>query len=86
MVTTTTHSKPLPPIENSDDSMTPRHSQVKRIKRHRNLPKMVKSISSEHMTIRSARKKKEDNRGRHSKAGTVPRVAERSKHVVKEEE
>eukprot|EP00116_Pleurobrachia_bachei_P001438 sb/3461700/ len=58
------------------------HPQVKRIKRHRNLPKMVKSISKEHMNIRSAAKKKEDNRRRHAKAGTVPRVAERAKHVT----
>ena len=47
---------------------------------------MVKSISKEHMNIRSARKKKDDNRRRHAKSGSVPRVAERAKHVVNEEE
>ena len=61
------------------------HPQVKRIKRHRNIPKMVKSISAEHTNIRAARKKKDDNRRKHSKPGSVPRVAERAKHVVKEE-
>lgn len=61
------------------------HPQIKRIKRHRNLPKMIKSISNEHTNIRNAKKKKEDNRRKHSKPGSVPRVAERAKHVIKED-
>lgn len=59
------------------------HPQVKRVKRHRNLPKMVKSITKEHTNIKDARKKKDENRRKHSKPGSVPLVAERAKHVVK---
>ena len=61
------------------------HPQIKRIARHRNPPKMVKSISKEHTNIRSAKRVKEENRRKHAKAGSVPRVAERAKHVVSED-
>ena len=60
------------------------HPQVKRIKRHRNIPSMVRSISKEHQTIRSAAKVREENKRKHSKPGAVPRVAERAKHIVSE--
>lgn len=61
------------------------HPQVKRIKRHRNVPKMIKSISNEHNNIRNAKRRKEENRRKHSKPGSVPHVAERARHVVKED-
>ena len=61
------------------------HPQIGRIKRHRNPPKMVKSITKEHSNIREAKKKKDENRRAHSKPGSMPRVPERAKHVVKED-
>jgi len=60
--------------------------QVKRILRHRHVPKHVYSAKQEHRTIRESKKRKEGNRRSHSKPGTVPFVAERTKSIISEQE
>lgn len=62
------------------------HPQVKRIARHRHVPKHIVNAQKEIKTIREKNKRKEANRRAHSKAGSVPFVPERKKHVVKEDE
>ena len=47
---------------------------------------MVKSMSKEHVTIRNAKRVKDENKRKHSKPGSVPRIAERAKPVVEEKE
>ncbi|XP_013418347.1 DDB1- and CUL4-associated factor 13 isoform X2 [Lingula anatina] len=60
------------------------HPQVRRISRHRHVPKMIYNASKEIREIKASRKRKEANRRAHSKPGTVPFVPERKKHVVGE--
>ena len=62
------------------------HPQISRISKHRQVPKHVLNASREHRIIRESQKRKEQNRRAHSKAGTVPYVPERDKHIVKEQE
>lgn len=62
------------------------HPEVKRIHRHRHLPKHVYNERKLKRIMSDAKKRKEHNRRTHSKPGTVPYVSERQKHVVKEEE
>ena len=60
--------------------------ELKRIERHRQLPKVVKKaavIKSEEL---AAIKRREENRRTHSKKGTVRRVPEREKIVLRNEE
>ncbi|XP_066259161.1 DDB1- and CUL4-associated factor 13 [Euwallacea similis] len=60
------------------------YPQIKRISRHRQVPKHIYNAQRELRTIKEKQKKKESNRRRHSKKGKVPYVAERDKHVIKE--
>lgn len=62
------------------------HPQLKRIARHRQVPKHIRNAAREHRTIRESQKRKESNRRRYSKPGSVPHVPERQKHVLKEED
>ncbi|XP_047530167.1 DDB1- and CUL4-associated factor 13 [Vanessa atalanta] len=62
------------------------HPQVKRIARHRHVPKHIINAQKEIKTIKEKNKRKEANRRAHSKPGAVPFVVERKKHVVKEDE
>lgn len=61
------------------------HPQIKRIARHRHVPKGVLNASKKHRIIRDKEIRKEHNRRTHSAAGTVPFVSEKTKHVLKEE-
>ncbi|XP_031834379.1 DDB1- and CUL4-associated factor 13 [Nomia melanderi] len=61
------------------------HPQVKRIARHRQVPKHIYKAKAELHTIREKTKRKEANRRTHSKPGTVPFVAERQRHVVRQD-
>ncbi|CAG9857338.1 unnamed protein product [Phyllotreta striolata] len=61
------------------------HPQVKRIARHRHVPKHVYNAQGELRTIKERSKRKEANRRAHSKPGEVPFVPERERHVLKEE-
>ncbi|XP_066599725.1 DDB1- and CUL4-associated factor 13 isoform X2 [Prorops nasuta] len=60
------------------------HPKVRRIARHRHVPKHVYNAQAEIRTIRQKIKRKEANRRQHSKEGAVPFIAERKRHVVGE--
>lgn len=61
------------------------HPQVKRIARHRQIPKHIYNAKNELRTIREKTKRKESNRRAHSKPGTVPFISERKRHVAQQE-
>lgn len=61
------------------------HPQVKRIARHRQVPKHIYNAKQELRTIQEKHRRKEANRRVHSKPGAVPFVPERKKHVVRQE-
>ncbi|XP_045467250.1 DDB1- and CUL4-associated factor 13 [Harmonia axyridis] len=61
------------------------HPKIRRIKRHRQVPKHVYNALKEHRVIKNKDKKKESNRRTHSKPGTIQFVSERDKHVIQEE-
>ncbi|XP_029447716.1 DDB1- and CUL4-associated factor 13 [Rhinatrema bivittatum] len=58
------------------------HPQIKRIARHRHLPRAIYSQAKEQRIMKEARRRKEMNRRKHSKPGAVPFVSEKRKHVV----
>lgn len=62
------------------------HPEIKRIRRHRHLPKHVYNERKLKRIMLESRKRKEDNRRKHSKPGSVPVVSEKDKHVIREEE
>ncbi|XP_072179119.1 DDB1- and CUL4-associated factor 13-like [Diadema setosum] len=62
------------------------HPQVKRISRHRHVPSLIYKESKTIRIQKESQKRKEHNRRKHSKPGTVPFKAERKKHVVGEVE
>ncbi|KAB0800733.1 hypothetical protein PPYR_06472 [Photinus pyralis] len=61
------------------------HPQIRRIARHRQVPKHIYNAQNELRTIKQKIKRKEANRRTHSKKGEVPFVPERTKHIVKED-
>lgn len=58
------------------------HPDIKRIARHRHVPKAIHSAAKEKRTMIDARKNKENNRRMHSKPGDIPFKIERRKHIV----
>lgn len=60
--------------------------EIKRIKRHRHLPKSVYNAEKEKRIMKSSQQRKEANRRANSKPGTVPFKSEKNKHVVEEVE
>merc|ERR1712007_82474 len=60
--------------------------EIARIKRHKHVPKMIKSITTKRGIMRDSRVRKEENRRKHSKPGTVPKIPIKKRHVIKEEE
>jgi WD repeat and SOF domain-containing protein 1 len=62
------------------------HPDIRRIARHRHVPKLIHNAAKELRAIHSSQKKKEANRRAHSKPGAVPFVAERVKNIVGEVE
>ncbi|XP_075682011.1 DDB1- and CUL4-associated factor 13 isoform X3 [Rhinoderma darwinii] len=58
------------------------HPQIRRIARHRHVPKPVYNQIKEQRIMREARRKRDLNRQKHSKPGTVPIVPEKQKHLV----
>lgn len=62
------------------------HPQIRRIARHRQVPKHIYNAQKELRTIREKVTRKESNRRKHSKPGSVPFVPERKKHIIKEDE
>nr|CAG4642467.1 EOG090X04WU [Evadne anonyx] len=62
------------------------HPAVKRIDRHRHVPKHVYNGRKELRSSQEALKRKESNRRAHSKPGSVPYVAEKSRTIIAERE
>ncbi|XP_041360731.1 DDB1- and CUL4-associated factor 13-like [Gigantopelta aegis] len=60
------------------------HPEVKRISRHRHVPKMIYNASRELRMAKESVKRKEANRRAHQRAGTVPHIPDKKKHVVDE--
>lgn len=60
------------------------HPQVKRIAKHRHVPKGVLNATKKHRIMREKEIRKEHNRRVHSAHGVVPFISEKTKHVLKE--
>lgn len=60
--------------------------EIKRIQRHRHLPKSIYNAHRENRIIKASKQRKEANRRAHSKPGKIPFVSEKKKHVVEEHE
>ncbi|XP_048882434.1 DDB1- and CUL4-associated factor 13 [Brienomyrus brachyistius] len=58
------------------------HPQIRRIARHRHLPKGLFLQRKELQVMEAARRRKERNVKKHSKPGSIPTVAEKEKHIV----
>ncbi|PKU42852.1 ddb1- and cul4-associated factor 13 [Limosa lapponica baueri] len=58
------------------------HPKIRRIAQHRHLPKSIFCQIKEQRIMREARRRKELNRRKHSKPGSMPFVPERKKHIV----
>lgn len=67
-----------------DDALKERYKfmpEVKRIARHRHVPKVVKKAQEIKRTEYESLKRRQDNERRHSKPGSKPRVSDREKHI-----
>jgi len=62
------------------------HPEVKRIRRHRHLPKTIYKERIKHKDMLDSARRKERNRRKHSKPGTVPVVAQTEKIVQQKHE
>lgn len=60
------------------------HPEVKRISRHRHVPKAIYKAQQEKRLINESRRRKTSNRRAHSKPGAVPYEQERAKAIVKQ--
>lgn len=60
--------------------------EIRRIDKHRRLPKAITKATTKKSIMTQAIKTKEDNRRKHSKPGSVPYVPERKKHILTTEE
>ncbi|KAI8118820.1 hypothetical protein FF38_11004 [Lucilia cuprina] len=61
------------------------HPQIKRIARHRQVPRSIMNKQKKMRAVKDKELRKEANVRKHSKPGTVPFVAEKKKTVLKEE-
>ncbi|KAI3887728.1 hypothetical protein MKX03_018575 [Papaver bracteatum] len=60
--------------------------EIKRINRHRHLPKAIYKARSLRLTITNAAKKKDERRRAHSAPGSMPIQSQRKKRIIKEVE
>lgn len=60
------------------------HPEIRRIAKHRVVPKSIYNATKEHRAIHLSQRRKEENRRKHSKPGSVPHVPERFKHMAEE--
>jgi DDB1- and CUL4-associated factor 13 len=60
--------------------------EIARIDRQRRIPKSISKANQKKHVMLQALKKREENRRKHSKPGTVPFKAERKKHILKTED
>jgi len=58
--------------------------EIRRIQRHRHVPKVIKNLAKEKEIVKKSRQRKEKNLRAHSTPGTVPVRPTRKKHVVRE--
>ena len=58
------------------------HPQIRRIARHRHVPKLIYKLAKEKRTMLASRRRKRENLIRHSKPGSVKIVPERKKNIV----
>lgn len=56
--------------------------EIRRIRRHRHIPKSVKKAGEIKREEIQSKKRKEENVRKHSKKGTMPRQSEREKMVL----
>lgn len=56
--------------------------EIRRIRRHRHLPKVVKKAGEIKSEEIKALKRREDNRRKHSKKGSMPYRSEREKPIL----
>jgi WD repeat and SOF domain-containing protein 1 len=56
--------------------------EIRRIARRRHVPKPIKKAGEIKRTEIESIKRREENRRKHSKPGTVPFTSEREKHIV----
>lgn len=56
--------------------------EIRRIDRHRKVPKAIKNAGITKRTMINSRQRKEENMRKHSKEGAVPFKAERKKRVL----
>jgi len=61
-----------------------RMPEIARIKRHRHVPKMIKTIGNKRRIMKEARQRKDANRRKHSKPGTMDHVPMKKRPIVKE--
>jgi DDB1- and CUL4-associated factor 13 len=59
--------------------------EISKIDKHRRLPKSITKATRKKSVMVEALKTREKNRRKHSKAGAVPFVAERKKHILNAE-
>nr|KAG5710911.1 hypothetical protein BaRGS_027062 [Batillaria attramentaria] len=62
------------------------HPQIRRIARHRHVPKFVYTASKQMREMKEAGKRREARKRAHSKPGSVPHVSEKQKRMVGEKE
>jgi len=60
--------------------------EIKRIARHRHVPKPLYKAGAKKRTMQGSVRRKEENERKHSRPGTKQPKSERKKHVVKVEE
>eukprot|EP00753_Platysulcus_tardus_P022782 PLAT9991.1.p1 GENE.PLAT9991.1~~PLAT9991.1.p1 ORF type:complete len:461 (-),score=156.38 PLAT9991.1:82-1437(-) len=60
------------------------HAEVKRIARHRHMPRSLLAVKRQRQIMREAVRRKQQNVMLHSKKGTIKRIKERRKAIVKE--
>ncbi|PHJ19549.1 sof1 family domain-containing protein [Cystoisospora suis] len=60
--------------------------EIKRIARHHHVPKLIKKTQEKKRIMEDARKRREDNKRKHSKPGAIPIVSAKKKAVYKEVE
>lgn len=56
--------------------------EIKRISRHRNVPKVIKNAQNTKRIMLQAQRRKEENLRKHSKKGSIPYQVERKKPIV----
>jgi DDB1- and CUL4-associated factor 13 len=56
--------------------------EIRRISRKRHVPKAIKNAANIKRTELDSIKRRDENRRKHSKPGSVPYTAERTRHVV----